>query len=136
METMKEFSEQLLVLAIDDEPAVLDNVAAALSQSHFACQCCTTANEALSAARTTPPDMILCDASLEGEGGMDLCERIRQLPGLDGVPVMFLSGAQLPDIIRRSHAAGGVYCLRKPFDPVVLLELIDQAMAAPAGISD
>ena len=44
---------------------------------------------------------------------------------------MFLSGAQLPDIIRRSDAAGGIYCLRKPFDAQVLTELIDQALGVP-----
>jgi len=47
------------------------------------------------------------------------------------VPVMFLSGAQIPDIIRRSHAAGGTYYLRKPFDPEVLLELIQKALWMP-----
>jgi CheY-like chemotaxis protein len=44
---------------------------------------------------------------------------------------MFLSGAQIPDVIRRAHAAGGVYYLRKPFDPPVLLELVDKALWVP-----
>ena len=61
------------------------------------------------------------------------CRQINQQPGLEDVPVMFLSGAQLPDIIRRSHQAGGTYCLRKPFDPTVLVELIDRTLAAPAA---
>ena len=47
---------------------------------------------------------------------------------------MFLSGAQLPDIIRRSHAAEGIYCLRKPFDPAVLVELIGR-VSVSAGVS-
>jgi CheY-like chemotaxis protein len=46
-------------------------------------------------------------------------------------PVMFLSGTQVPDIIRRTHGAGGTYYLRKPFDGMVLLELIDKALASP-----
>ncbi|MHB8901140.1 MAG: hypothetical protein ACYC6Y_20520, partial [Thermoguttaceae bacterium] len=50
---------------------------------------------------------------------------------LKGVPVMFLSGAQIPDIIRRSHAVGGTYYLRKPFDPGVLVELVDKALWMP-----
>jgi CheY-like chemotaxis protein len=44
---------------------------------------------------------------------------------------MFLSGAQIPDIIRRSHAAGGTYYLRKPFDPEVLVELVQKALWMP-----
>ena len=41
---------------------------------------------------------------------------------------------KIPDIIRRSHAVGAAYCLRKPFDPVVLLELIDKARDTVPGI--
>ena len=46
---------------------------------------------------------------------------------------MFLSGMQLPDIIRRNYSAGSTYCLRKPFDSAVLLELIDQSLGVPGA---
>ena len=129
---MKDFaSDQLLVLVIDDDREVLDEVTEVLSRAKFVCRCCTTSEEAIDAALETPPDLILCDLSLHGESGPETCEQIRQQTGLEDVPVMFLSGAQLPDIIRRSAAAGGVYCLRKPFDPNVLIELIDQALGVP-----
>jgi CheY-like chemotaxis protein len=131
-ESMKDFgNEQPLVLVIDDEQGVLDAVRGVLSQANLACRCCATCEEALATAQAAPPDLILCDANLQGTSGLDLYEQIRQQPGLEGVPVMFLSGAQLPDIIRRSHANGGIYCLRKPFDPAVLIELIDQALGVP-----
>jgi two-component system, chemotaxis family, chemotaxis protein CheY len=129
---MKDFgNERPLILVVDDDRAVLDEVATVLSGAKLASQGCTTAEEALAAAEANPPDLILCDVNLQGESGPELCDRIRQQPGLEHVPVMFLSGAQLPDIIRRSYATGGIYCLRKPFDPGVLVELIDQALAVP-----
>ena len=124
-------SEQPLVLVVDDEREVLDEVMAVLSKASFACCCCTSSQEAMAAVQATPPHLILCDVNLQGESGLELCEQITQLPGLEEVPVMFLSGAQLPDIIRRSFASGGIYCLRKPFDPDVLVELIDQAIGVP-----
>ena len=124
-------SQQPLVLVVDDEREVLDEVTAVLSRASFACCCCTTSEEAMAAVRATPPDLILCDVNLQGESGLELCEQIKQLSGLKEVPVMFLSGAQLPDIIRRTYASGGIYCLRKPFDPDVLIELIDQAIGVP-----
>jgi CheY-like chemotaxis protein len=131
---MKDFgTEKPLVLAVDDDRTVLDEVTGALSRVNFACQCCTTSQEALLAVQTTVPDLILCDVNLNGESGLDLCERIKQQPELEDVPVMFLSGAQLPDIIRRNFNDGGTYCLRKPFAPTVLVELIDQALAAETG---
>jgi CheY-like chemotaxis protein len=131
-EPMKDFgNEQPLVLVIDDEQGVLDEVKEVLSQANLACHCCTTCEEAMATAQATSPDLILCDVNLQGISGLDLYERIREQPGLESVPVMFLSGVQLPDIIRRSYADGGIYCLRKPFDPTVLIELIDQALGVP-----
>jgi CheY-like chemotaxis protein len=126
---MKDFgNQQPLVLVIDDEGAVLTKISEALSQANLACRCCATCEEALSAAQDSTPDLILCDVNLQGTSGLELCERIKRQPGLEDVPVMFLSGAQLPDVIRRSHSDGGIYCLRKPFSANVLIELIDQAL--------
>jgi hypothetical protein len=48
---------------------------------------------------------------------------------------MFLSGGQIPDIIRRQDHLGGTYYIRKPFDPNVLLELVDKALQLPAVVS-
>jgi CheY-like chemotaxis protein len=131
---MKDFqNEQPLVLVVDDDREVWDKVTAVLSGAKFVYRCCTNAEEALTATETTPPDLILCNVNLHGESGLEACQRIKRQPGLESVPVMFLSATQLPDIIRRSDAAGGLYCLRKPFDTSVLIELIDQAIGVPQG---
>jgi CheY-like chemotaxis protein len=123
--------EQPLILVVDDEPAVLGDVATVLTAAGFACHCCTTADMAIAKARLSPPDLILSDIHLHDRSGLEMCEQIRQINALENVPVMFLSGAQIPDIIRRSHAAGGTYYLRKPFDPDVLVELINKALWMP-----
>jgi CheY-like chemotaxis protein len=124
-------SQPPLILAIDDEPEVLQQLADVLGKAGYQCRCCGTAEEALELARAIHPDLVLSDISLGGESGLVLCEQIKEDPALHHVPVMFLSGAQIPDIIRRSHAAGGTYYLRKPFDPEVLVELIDKALWMP-----
>ena len=53
------------------------------------------------------------------------------MPGNEDVPVLYVSNSQAPDIIRRSHDAGGAYYLRKPFDPEVLIELVGKALWMP-----
>ena len=133
---MKDFGGgQPVVLVVDGQREVLDEVTAVLSQTNLACRCCTTSEEAIAAAQTAPPALILCDANLHGESGWTTCQQIKQQPGLEDVPVMFLSGTQLPDVIRRHHAAGSVYCLRKPLDSKVLVELVDQALGIPEPLS-
>ncbi|HEV3021511.1 MAG TPA: response regulator, partial [Pirellulales bacterium] len=54
------------------------------------------------------------------------CEQLKQQMGLRDAPVMYVSSTQVPDIIRRSHAAGGSYYLRKPFHASVLVQLIEK----------
>ncbi len=131
---MKDFGqEQPLVLVVGNEPKLLGQVASLLAGAHFACQCCATSEAALAAVQQSPPDLLICDVNLHSESDVDACLRIKQQPGLEDVPVMFLSGAQLPDVIRRSHEAGGSYALRKPFAPAVLMELIDQALGVAAS---
>ncbi|MFC1597269.1 response regulator [Planctomycetota bacterium] len=128
---MNDYLQQPLILVIDDEPDVLGEVAAVLTGAGYACHCCGTPEAALQAARSTAPDLIISDINLDGQSGLDLCAQIKQGDALSDVPVMFLSGAQVPDIIRRSHAVGGTYYLRKPFDPDVLMELVDKALWMP-----
>lgn len=123
--------QQPLVLVVDDEVQVLDEVATALSAAGFVCHGCSTPEDAADFVRFHTPDLIISDINLNGYSGLELCEQIKQAPALKDVPVMFLSGAQIPDIIRRSHAAGGTYYLRKPFDPTVLVELVDKALWMP-----
>jgi len=124
-------SEPPLVLVVDDEKDVLGEVASVLAAAGYVCQCCATADEAIRFAAQRAPDLIISDINLDGRSGLEMCETIKEDPALGDVPVMFLSGAQIPDIIRRSHAVGGTYYLRKPFDPEVLVELVDKALWMP-----
>jgi DNA-binding response OmpR family regulator len=128
--------ERPSVLVIDGEQEVLDEISEALTEAEFGCRCCATADEAVAAALASPPDLIVCDWNLDGENGVETCQQIKRQPGLAEVPVMFLSSAQRPDVVRRSLGDGaGVYCLRKPFAATVLVELIDQAIGVAGGVA-
>jgi putative two-component system response regulator len=123
--------EQPLILVVDHQPEVLAELATVLSGAGYRCRLCTTAEDAVAATEDEVPDLIIAEVHLGATSGLELCERIKLRPALAEVPVMFLSGTQIPDIIRRSHAVGGSYYVRKPFDPAVLLELIEKAVWLP-----
>jgi CheY-like chemotaxis protein len=86
---------------------------------------------AIRIARREALDLLISDVNLGSDSGLELCREIRKLPGMIDVPVMYISGSQLPDIIRRSHEAGGAYYLRKPLDPEVLVDLVGKALWLP-----
>jgi CheY-like chemotaxis protein len=123
--------EQPIVLVIDDDPDIVASLARILAGAGYRGVCCHDYDGAIETVKETTPDLILSDINLGGESGLKLCEKIKRDMGMSHVPVIFLSGAQIPDIIRRAHEAGGTYYLRKPFDPQVLLELIDKALWMP-----
>ena len=120
-----------VILVIDDDPLTLTGVAATLDMAGYECHCARDAEAALKATRSLNLDLIICDVNVGQENGLELCRELRSEAGHEDVPVLFVSGAQLPDIVRRTHDAGGTYYLRKPFDPDVLVELVSKALWMP-----
>ena len=120
-----------VILIIDADPINLTGVAAVLHSAGYQCICARGEEAATKAVQAHALDLIICDVNLEGVNGVELCRELRRLPGGMEVPVMFVSAVQIPDIIRRSHDAGGAYFLRKPFDPEVLIELVGKALWMP-----
>lgn len=120
-----------VILVVDDDPIMLMGVAAMLNTAGYEAHCARGEEAAIKAARSLPLDLIICDVNLAGHSGLELCRELRREPGIEEVPVMFMSALQVPDIVRRSHDAGGAYFLRKPFDPEVLIELVGKALWMP-----
>lgn len=120
-----------VILVIDGDALTLTGVAAVLDMAGYECHCARDAEAATKAARALPLDLIICDVYLEGESGIELVQQLREQYGQQDVPVLFVSSEQMPDIIRRTHDAGGTYYLRKPFDPDVLIELVGKALWMP-----
>ena len=120
-----------VILVIDEDPLTLTGVAATLEMAGHECHCARDAEASLKAARSLNLDLIICDVNVGQDSGLELCQEMRSEDGNQDVPVLFVSSSQLPDIIRRTHEAGGTYYLRKPFDPDVLIELVGKALWMP-----
>jgi CheY-like chemotaxis protein len=119
---------RITILAIDDEAESLARLAQVLGNAGYECHCAQDAQAAAVSIQEAAPDLIISDINLAGYNALAICEQLKHEGGLVSVPVMFLSASQVPDIIRRSHALGGTYYLRKPFDAAVLLELVAKAL--------
>jgi DNA-binding response OmpR family regulator len=118
------------ILLIEEESESLQSLATTLTTAGYLTRCCTTVAEACAAARENPPDMIICDVVVHEQGGLEICEQIKRETAIEELSVMFLSSNQIPDIIRRRSPFGGSYYLHKPFDPDVLLDLLDKTLCA------
>jgi len=128
--------KRTVILVIDDEASVLKEVSGVLAKCGHDCRSSSDPETAFERAVRLQPDLIICDINLGEASGFELCERIQNEGQLAEVPVIFLSGAQIPDVVRRSHEAGGTYYLRKPFDRDVLVDLVDRALWMPHLVRD
>jgi len=79
---------------------------------------------ALAVAPAFRPDVALLDLGLPRMDGFELGRRLRDLPGLGGLPLIALSGYGDAKSRRRSGEAGFLAHLVKPADPAELEALL------------
>jgi two-component system CheB/CheR fusion protein len=116
--------EPLRVLIVDDCADTTSSLAL-LAQfwGHQAFVACNGA-EALKLAAQHRPHVIFLDIAMPGLNGWELAPRLRELPGLEGVLLVVISGFGRTDDVRRSHEAGCDLHLTKPVPPQRLQDLL------------
>ncbi|HEY1065784.1 MAG TPA: response regulator [Pirellulales bacterium] len=120
--------EQPLVLIVEDDADIGEFLADRLQDQGYRTQLTTNAETGMRLARLERPHLILMDVRLPGVDGMTACSQLTDDPATFDVPVILLSGLAQPDVVRKSRSVGARYFLRKPYDPDVLLVLIQQAL--------
>ena len=124
-------NSQINILAIDDHPEVLSEIARILHRVGYGCHRACDMSSAAEAVQQAMPDLIVADVTLAGHSGTAFCDELKRRFDMEEVPVMFLSAMQTPDIIRRADSHGGTYYLRKPFDAPVFVELVEKMRRTP-----
>ncbi|MBK9125604.1 MAG: response regulator [Chloroflexi bacterium] len=85
--------------------------------------------EAITAATTQMPDLILLDLRMPKLGGLEACRRLRANREVAHIPVVILSARGLDDEVQAGLDAGATAYLIKPFDTAQLIADIDQFLA-------
>lgn len=114
-------SDKPTLLCVDDEPFIQAMFADALSDE-FQVQLAIDAEQALHILHTVQPELIIMDVGMPGMDGYECCRRIKQRPGFEDVPLLFLSGREAIEDRLRGFEAGGDDYVVKPFN-VQLLKL-------------
>ncbi|GAA0777642.1 response regulator transcription factor [Roseibium denhamense] len=104
------------VLVVDDSPESLGFVTEALRQTGVTVLVATSGAGALSVCEKITPDTILMDAVMPGLDGFDTCRKIKDSPGLQNVPVIFMTGLSETEHIVKALDSGGVDFLTKPIN--------------------
>ena len=74
----------------------------------------TSGERALSIARRVHPDLILLDVVMPGMDGLETCRQLKQHPGTQRIPVIFMSARTETDDVVAGFDIGAVDYISKP----------------------
>jgi CheY-like chemotaxis protein len=89
--------------------------------------------EALEAAETLTPDLVMCAINMPGMDGIRTVESLLRIPLMRQIPVIFISGLASDEQRRRIAALGAYDLLTKPFSIHELLELVRKHLDIPGA---
>lgn len=117
---------QTTILIVEDNPATRKLFRVTLEGAGYSVVEAATADQALEAARTCAPSLVILDIIVPDARGFKLAQELLHLPEMKGVPVIAVSGsgaavdaAKLPYIGFSDH-------LEKPVAPAFLLEKVKE----------
>ena len=108
------------VLVVDDEPDILELLHYNLEKEGFAVTCVASGEDALAAARTKLPDLVILDLMLPGVDGLEVCRRLKGEAATRQVPIVMLTAKGAEADIVAGLELGAADYVTKPFSPRVL----------------
>ena len=106
-----------LILAVDDEPSILRLVTATLEAKGHEVLTADNGIEALAAARTRKPDLILLDIMMPGMDGNEVRKRLQADAATKDIPIIHLSAVGDYQQQLEAFDEGTADYITKPFTP-------------------
>lgn len=116
------------VLVIDDDPALLEQAENILEDAYDV-SVAVSGSQALGfLKRGQSADLILLDILMPELDGFSVLEALRQIPGHQNTPVIFLTSLSDPSSELQGLEAGAADYIRKPFDARILLARMERRL--------
>jgi DNA-binding response OmpR family regulator len=121
-----------VILAVDDDPAVLRIIESLLSRHEYAVKTAASGEDALRILRELTPAVLILDVMMDGISGYDICHAVKLDPRLHDVPVIFLTSRGTPKDYKMGHDLGAVIYMVKPLKPEKLLNIVQMLIPVTA----
>ena len=116
--------KKFTVLAIDDTAENLGLLESLLENQNYQVLVATNGQRGFDIVQQQRPDIILLDVMMPGWDGFETARRIKSIPELSHIPILFLSALDDPANKVKGFNAGGVDYVAKPFQQIELLARI------------
>lgn len=118
------------ILLVEDSPTQAAEVAFILEDAGFEVDAAKDGVQGLECVRTSRFDLVLSDVLMPHMAGFELCRKIKD--EFAGLPVILVTTLNCTADILRGLECGADGYLNKPYDPDVLVESINNLLAARA----
>ena len=113
------------ILIVDDDPQMLHFIRDTLAKAGYTPIATGEPNELPGILKSSRPQLVLLDVLLPGTDGVDL---LKEIPELEDLPVIFISGYGRDETIAAALEAGAEDYIVKPFAPTELVARVQTAL--------
>lgn len=117
------------VLVLDDNPLILETLKAILQSRNFDVFCTDEGAIALRFLKSNEIDVVISDVMMPTMDGYKFHSSVRNEPSLSHVPFIFLTALDDVKEVARGNQVGADNYLTKPFDPHVLMSVVEGKVA-------
>ena len=134
-----------LIVAIDDEPDILELIGFNLKREGYSFQGLESGEAGLAVLKNlcspgapaeNRPELIILDLMLPGIDGLSLCRRLKASPDTRDIPVIMLTAKGDDSDVVTGLEVGADDYVTKPFSPKVLIARIRSLLRARAELRD
>lgn len=119
---------QLRVLVLEDDVVQLELLLDHLQSVGLTTVGVTTVAEARQQLNDAKFNLAIFDVQLPDGSGLELCNSIADDSRFCSMPTIVLSSMNQVNMVRQTRAAGASFFIGKPYDPNVLLTVIERAL--------
>ena len=121
------------VLVVDDDPVIVRLLQVNFEMEGYDVLTAGDGAEAIDQVRAGNPDVVVCDIMMPKLNGLEVVERLQADEATADIPVILLSAKAQTSEIERGLEAGAADYVTKPFDPLELIERVQQVVEKRRG---
>jgi len=123
-------SAEPMILIVDDQSSMRLLLRQVLATDHYRIEEAKDGPQALRRFSEVKPDMVLLDCVMPGMDGIELCRRLKELPGNESLPVLMITTLEEDSLVQRAFSAGVTGYVTKPIDFAVLRQRVHDLLQA------
>lgn len=121
------------VLLVDDEEDILELLRYNLEREGILVYTAVNGRDALKLAKAERPELVVLDIMMPGMDGVEVCNELRRIPGLEDTLILFLSARTEDYSHIAGYEAGADDYINKPVRPKVFVNKVQALLKRTRG---